>query len=162
LRRNDVMTYPLVPGPRMAYDRNGSGAFYHDGTNPPVKVDQANLVTLNDEADISDLAIPITGSGWALAYGFYLAVMFPQLRDFVAWGGRFGTQGTYVMQTSKDSTNGQNGTWTNISTAISNIAFDPSTPLNRTTYQTASAPGVGAVRFFVTGLNPANAIAYGI
>jgi hypothetical protein len=150
----------------MAYDRNGTSAFYHDGTHPSVQVPANSLVTLNDESDQNDLVIPITGGGWSLTNGFYLAFIFPQLRDLVGWGGRFGTAGTYVLQSSPNSTDGMNGTWTNLTTAINNTAFDPANPLNRTTYSTGGAPGLGAVRFFVTGLNtgsgPAGYTAYGV
>jgi hypothetical protein len=148
-----VPTYPPAPGPRMAYDRNGSAGFLHDGASAPTQLLPAQMASLNDEADVSDLVMP--------AGTQYLAILFPQLRDLAAWGGRFGTQGTYVLQTSTDSTNGQNGTWTSVTGPVSNTAFDPANPLNRTTFMTGSVSGVSAVRFDITGLG-ADMHAYGV
>jgi len=148
-----VPTYPPPPGRRMAYDRNGSAGFYHDGTTAPTMLTPAQMASLNDEADVNDLVMP--------AGTQYLAILFPQRRDLAAWGGRFGTQGTYVLQTSNDTTNGQDGTWTNITGPVSNTSFDPANPLNRTTFMTGSVSGVGAVRFDITGLG-ADMHAYGV
>lgn len=96
--------YPDVPAKRIEYDIDGSAGFSWDNATLTV-LSQANLQTLNDEA---------SGSlGWsANASGKYYGVVFsaPQTLEALYLSGA----GTITIQYSLDTTNGQDGTWTDV------------------------------------------------
>jgi hypothetical protein len=118
-----------------------------------VELTEPQRQKLNDESLASDLSLP-GGSN-------YLTFVFPQKRDIVAIGGRFGDAGTHDIQTSVDTTNGIDGVWTNLALAASNLYFSPVGVSHRTTWSLRNGPGVKGVRFNVSGLG-ADRHAYGV
>lgn len=145
-------SYPDPPAPRMAYDADATVVVTHDGAGNVVELTLAQRKKLNDESLASDLSLP-AGSN-------YLAFVFPQLRDIVAIGARFGDAGTHSIQTSVDTTNGLDGTWTNLAINVDNVFFSPVGTAHRTTWSSRNGPGVKGVRFNVVGLG-ADRHAYG-
>lgn len=93
--------YMDEPGHRIAYDRDGSiVADVNALTGVVTRLDTASVRTLNDETDSTYTAAT------------YLAVCFPIPMDLVAVFVRTTTTtATTVIETSKDSTNGLDGTW---------------------------------------------------
>lgn len=146
-------SFPDPPGLRMAFDRDGSDVVTHNGSAAPTSLVQADRQKINDESMTADVSLP-SGQN-------YLAIIFPNLRDLVALGARFGDAGTYTVETSTDTTNGLDGTWTTLSGASSNTAFDPSGVGHRTTWRALSASAIKAVRFTVSGLG-ADRKVYGV
>lgn len=134
----------------MAYDRDGSVLVVHDGTTA---TQVTGFSAMNDEADTSDYSLPSADS--------YLVVIFPQLRDLAGYAARFGAAGTYIPQYSTNTTNGIDGTWTNLSTAISNTVFDPHGPSHRLNITSQTQAGIKAIRFAVSGLG-ADRTVYGV
>lgn len=145
--------FPDAPGLRMAYDRDATVVVTHDGSAAPVELTESQMQKLNDEAITGDMELPV-GSN-------YLAFVFPQLRDLVAIGARFGDAGTHDIQTSIDTSNGLDGAWVNIAVAVDNLFFNPVGAASRSTWSSRVAPGVKAVRFLVSGL-VADRVAYGV
>lgn len=99
-------SYPDAPGPRMAYDLDGSAAvdIALSGTVNPLSA--ASMQVLNNEA--SDYYTPLDG----------VAILFPQARDIagVLAATRYESG---VIQVSTDTTTGIDGTWSTIGTATS-------------------------------------------
>ena len=138
--------YADVPGPRMAYHRDGSVGFTHTGGGIST-LSGANMIELNDEDS--------SGTGNALLHndsfgaGMYVGVVFPELRDLAGWFV-YAPSGNYngtSFETSVDSTNGLDGTWVNHSTPGSGQYGVASQPGYRTNIQTVSLTGKKAVRF---------------
>lgn len=97
--------YPDVPGRRMAYDRDGSTGFAISHTGGHTVLTTPNLVTLNDESG-SSVTLPHTGDG------NWFGLVFPQLRDIVGLAWSASPHSTSDVQTSVNTTNGADGTWT--------------------------------------------------
>lgn len=133
--------YPDPPGPRMAYDVDGSVGFYYpESTNVIVQLTAGDLATMNDEDnDFWDASI---------FNNQRMGLIFPELRDIVGYfmyfsAGDFGTAG--ILDTSTDTTNGYDGTWT---TRAANWvkSFSPA-PGYRTSFNTLVVSGIKAIRF---------------
>lgn len=137
-------SYPDVPGPRMAYDRDGTAVVSHDGVSALTILSNAEVAALNNELSDTVYALP--------AGDTFICFVFPQLRDLRGWGAGFGGAGTYTPQYSANTTNGIDGTWTNLASAISNTAFGPAGPLHRTAISAVTHNGIIAVRFSIAGL----------
>lgn len=140
-------TYPDPPGPRIAYDRDGTAIFVLDPTLTTATA-QANSVNqaLNDEDTSGTSYLRLNQSQYAL-------FLFPQPMNLTHWA--IWNQTTINHQSginrfeipaavSTNSTNGIDGTWTAITTPE---------PLNtnkatmRTNITSISANGVVALRF---------------
>lgn len=143
-------SYPDVPGRRMAYDRDGTSVvdlYINGGTTSAVSA--ANIGAINDEDSSSYVAFDnaILG-GHTVGLGF----LFPEQRDLVAYHADTNsfisgsTPGAPLqLQWSNNTTNGIDGTWTNI---LTNWADDASSVVSmRDNVRTASASGATAVRF---------------
>lgn len=102
--------YPDAPSWRMAYDRDGTQGVIVSPVNGLTVLTNAQLVTLNNETD-TELAF-----GWAnqSPYIWRLALIFPELRDIDGYFRNISGQGGTV-ETSTDTTNGYDGTWTTLS-----------------------------------------------
>jgi hypothetical protein len=127
--------YPDPPFNRMAWDRDGSQAYQlaNDGLSVARALTSTEIRQLNNETP--EGAVLFAGSA------FYIVVLFPELRDLQAIM-LAAVNNTSVIQTSADTTNGVDGTWTTITTtqaADNPVAY-------RTTIQTETATGVRAVR----------------
>jgi hypothetical protein len=139
--------YPDVPGPRMAYHRDGSAGFFLSEGNVISVLTAGNLQTINDESDSSYQLWPaVSGAGGTATR--YVGMIFPELRDIVGyfyagtapsvWGGS-----SPVVQTSPDSTTGLDGTWT---TAVATTVAGTTVPDYRTGIVPLSLTGKKAIR----------------
>lgn len=146
--------YADIPNYRMAYDVDGSTGFFVDPNNIPSALTLANLQTLNDE----------TNSQYAPVYSqpvtIYEGLIFPQNRDitalFVALGISFGGL-TLDTETSTDTTNGFDGTWTRRVTASAYRGGGAIKPEYRTQITTGlSYTNVKAFRLRLTGTSGSN------
>lgn len=123
--------YPDVPGPRMAYDRDGTEVLTANGTAMTI----AQLQSLNDEN--------IDASTVSITTGQYLVFVFPQPRDIVGIFGRTTVSSITKIEMSTNTTNGQDGTWTEV------VAdFSDGTPAYRNDIRAFTIVGARAVRFF--------------
>lgn len=135
--------YPDVPAPRMAYDTDGTvGLLINAGDNSITVFSQTDLNTLNDDSD------SIRGIGQRILWR--ITFLFPQARDI---GGYFlGVDGYRTpepreFQTSTDTTNGVDGTWTTIANPM---AYNRNVvPYYRSEINAVSATAVTAVRLNV-------------
>lgn len=121
--------YPDVPGNRMAYHRDGSVGFFIDNANVVSSLTTGNLQTINDESDTSYQLWPAVSSGGPTNTR-YVGVIFPELRDIVAYfragtsPGLFGGPAPF-LQTSPDSNTGLDGTWTTVDTSAASSTTVP-------------------------------------
>lgn len=146
-------SYPDVPAPRMAYDRDGSIGFWHFNSTPTVLTDP-QMANMNDE--VFDAVTNPGGSGDP-GETPYVGIIFPELRDIAAVGFVQGSNGnTTIVETSGDTTNGLDGTWTEQIDDMDNYptagAFRPDPPYYRTTMVLLSVAGVKAIRFVRSNL----------
>ncbi len=141
-----VGLYPDAPGRKFAYDADGSVGFgHHVPSNVVSSLTAAQITTLNGEA--GGVAY---GSGQSLYDNQTqrLGFIFPELRDIVGvhcgiyYGGTTIGQAT-SFETSVDTTNGIDGTWTTRTVPVRSTAF-------RTGIQTYIIAGVKAVRWSAT------------
>lgn len=131
--------YPDVPAARMAWDIDGSVAVKISSSNVITTLTQANATALNDESDST------TYNGGGISGTTRVAVIFPELRDIVGIFLRT-DYGTVTYETSTDTTNGLDGTWT----ARTSLTKPSSTiPNYRSEIALQSISGVKAVRFSV-------------
>lgn len=130
--------YPDAPAPKMQYDLDGTSAFYSTSGGAPVVAD-GDRATWNDET---------SQNGNMVGLRQYVGLIFPELRDIIAYGFRQQMTNGVVhnVQTSTDTTNGIDGTWTTRET-ISGQAFSAGTPSFRTTYYGPGGIAAGAVPF---------------
>ena len=104
--------YPDAPGPRLAYDRDGSTGFTITATGTLAQLTAAQMKALNDE-DGSSNATPDLGK----LLGSYTGILFATPHDIVAitnaqMMARHGAHRAPGIQVSSNTTNGQDGTWT--------------------------------------------------
>ena len=95
--------YPDVPGPRLAYDRDGSIGFYNDGG-------VISLMSPSDLATINDESTSQIGDNTTRVYG----LIFPELRDLKGYyfsSSSGGDEPIRAVETSVNTTNGIDGTW---------------------------------------------------
>lgn len=101
-------TYPAATRPRRGYDTDGSAVFVVDGVVSTPALD----------ADITELNQSSEGGGVAVSTNEWLAIVFPVRLTidamFLAHGGTSDT--TLNVETSLNSTNGQDGTWASAGT----------------------------------------------
>lgn len=150
--------YPTPPNHRMAYDRDGSQAFdFQTGTGGQAlhNYSTAQMQQLNQEA-VAQISGSDTAGGTFHNYGTTcVGVVFPELRDVYAYFYSETTTNAIAgnFQYSTNTTNGQDGTWTNAQalTAIQSPAGDSW----RTGIQTltTSISGAKGVRVAYTNAN---------
>lgn len=129
--------YADVPGPKMYYERDGSALVDWGGT----PISAGNITTLNDES-MSNV-VGMTGNGTQ-----YVAVIFPQLRDLAGVWWQISDAafvGSWLTQTSVNTTNGIDGTW------VTQTAVSPATG---TTFRTSiTALAVAGIKGVRVGIN---------
>lgn len=123
-------SYSDVPGPRMAYDRDGSQGF-RQGGGYVTSMSAAHMTIWNNEAG-DDIG----------AFGENPGIIFPELRDIVGICVQM-NDGYGGMQTSTDTTNGLDGTWAWLAGANHGNTTGSN---HRTTWSAVSATGVKAVK----------------
>lgn len=143
-------SYPDVPEYRFAYDLDGSAIVHYANTGTGLITTASS--TVRSYVNRSVIGANVTqridigsNSGWAV-------IMFPETRsisgyfistyDTVPSGGR-------TLETSVDTTNGQDGTW--VTRESSYVRHDgrnlESTPYYRTAINAVSWPEIKAIRF---------------
>jgi len=133
--------YPDAPGPRMAYDIDGTLGELVTSGGVVTSLSAANMAYLNDENNTNGIAVS--------QYG-HLVLIFPQLRDIVGTFVRDTTGSGNVscpISVSSDTTNGIDGTWATLRYNAINSSIVPD-------YRTViadSAVGVKAIR--ISGVN---------
>lgn len=138
--------YPDTPGPRLAYDRDGTQLFRvaANGTGSPTSTTQQQLIDTNKES----------GNGTGNFGDDYACLIFPEPRDLVgiwAVGTNGGPSATNMTsQVSTDTTNGVDGTWVNWLSFTVAANYKPSF---RTHIATGAANGVIAIRVKQVGLS---------
>lgn len=139
--------YPDAPGARMAWDRDGTQAFYIDGANNVSKYAQGSMSAFNSESDNRVVEYNGTGNG----YNRFL-LMFPEKRDllgyFVRWSSsyEYGALSLQLVEVSPDTTTGVDGAWTAVT--LGGNTKGPAKPNYRTGIQALSGiTNIKAVRF---------------
>jgi hypothetical protein len=149
--------YPDVPAARMPYDIDNTQVVKISETGVITALSGAQMLTLNNESN-DEQQIGTGGNG-----SYYLAFIFPELRDLAAYyvnGGVSFVAAAANLETSTDTTNGQDGTWTS-----RDSAFDYSTSSlygvdARNSITTLSVTGIKAMRFKVTVSNTPSYFAF--
>lgn len=103
--------YPDVPTRRIPYDRDGSAGFYAQNSSTAVALSAGQMQNLNVEAGVSALLTSSFSSG---ANTGFVGFIFPQNMDIVAYYIQYLDMVVYDYQTSTNTTNGTDGTWTSI------------------------------------------------
>lgn len=96
--------YMDAPNDRVAWDRDGSLLTLVHSTNAVTMLDATARRTLNSEG--SDRLSYATNNGY-----YMVAVVFPEPMDCTSVFLAGSTDITWVLETSKDTTNGLDGTW---------------------------------------------------
>lgn len=125
--------YPDFPGPRIAYDKDGSQVYQVSTSNVVTAYSQAQATAWNNETN--------GGSGLG---GAYLLIIFPVLMDLVGVYLCAGGLGATIV--SSDTTNGIDGTWTTTPT-IPSSPISAISPYYRTQINPVSLSGVKAIKF---------------
>lgn len=139
-------TYPDAPGPRIAYDRDGTAVFTGvTSTGVITPMSATNIANLND--DSVSTTIP------SISSGSFVLFMFPQPTDVTHWVRSSGGS-TPTTEVSSNTTNGIDGTWV----AVTSSASATTNTELRTGYVAVTAPGATAFRIKVSGIVAFNAI----
>jgi hypothetical protein len=136
--------YPDVPGPRMALDL--------DGTQVYTIVN--GVVTQATAAQVAQLTSETAGNGFGVGTSTTngaVLFMFPEKRDVVGYyadidSGNWGLAGPPSVQTSVDTTNGVDGTWTAQAALVTTDKPTPPKPSYRTAIQTVAWNGIRAIK----------------
>lgn len=131
--------YPDAPAPRMAFDCDGSVGFIlsGNGTGSSTQMTAGEMSNLNDET-ASTVTLP---GGGTYSWG----IIFPQLRDVIGITHAITNGWSSQVQTSTDTTNGLDGTWTTQLASLPTPA-DLSAVGMRMNVQTVAWSGVKCVR----------------
>ena len=141
--------YPDAIGPRIPYDRDGTVGIKYDIAAGGTITDMgtATLVGINDEST--------GGATWSHGGGSnntYSGFIFPVLTDFmgyfILYSGNASGWTSGSIETSTNTTNLSDGTWTQI--AASHTINSTVTPTYRTAQVSLSANGIKAIRFHYT------------
>lgn len=133
--------YPDAPSWRMAYDRDGTQGVIINPVNSLTVMTNAQLIAMNDEDD-SDM-----GFGWSnmSPYVWKICLIFPELRDIDGYFRNIAGQGGSV-ETSVDTTNGFDGTWTTLASP-GTTGLSVTKPAFRTNIASSTALAKRAIRF---------------
>ena len=135
-------SYVDVPGPRLAYDRDGSSGFYINTNGVISSMTTTDLQNINNENGAA------TDTNTGAVHNSYHGIIFSEKHDLVGlyYAGEIangGVQRACLFQTSPDTTNGQDGTWTNLTTITRRSVVMPEP---RTQITAVSASGVRGIR----------------
>lgn len=143
-----VGLYPDLPGPRLAYDRDGTALVKLDGSNAnPIMLANSNLITMNNES----------GDYYQMDYNSAIAFVFPTLRDITKLMIAEAQSGyrNPGLQKSTNTTNGSDGTWNNVGSGALSAVYsgDPNIMLRTQSFQDLGTDclGVKAIRFLGAG-----------
>lgn len=129
--------YPDAPSWRMAIDRDGTQGYLISSANVVTQLSAAQMQYLNDETTSS------------VAVADRLMLIFPELRDidayFVAADGTSSFAASYVVEVSANTTNGLDGTWTQIGSSTT-ANSDPVVPQYRSSVVSVTQLAKRAIR----------------
>jgi hypothetical protein len=133
--------YPDPSSWRMALDRDGSQITYGSESGAVANLSAGSLITAGDDSSATTVNLTFGGGDEVI----FIAVIFPELRDIDGYAVFTTASPDWVVQTSTNTTNGQDGTWTTI-----NASYDPpnNTSAWRTAYTSGTALAVLAIRFY--------------
>jgi len=139
--------YPDVPSWRIPWDKDGTQVYWNGDNifDPPLgPVSNANMRIMNDEND-STVAFGYPASN----YNFTAMFLFPQPMNIYALFASLpydnGSSGPAMVQYSRNTTNGVDGTWTD---TVNPTDYSVVNPYWRTSITTISgATSVTAMRF---------------
>lgn len=137
------MPFPGPVGYRMPYDTDGTiGFYYQDGLSSVSTLSNAQLIAWNNES--TDVAFGL--GNWAT---YKVGLIFPELRDIQGFYINLQAAGS-SLQTSADTTNGYDGTWT---TRLTSPTMDTGSAVGfwRQNAQTLAVVGVRAIRYTTNG-----------
>lgn len=135
-------TYPAAPDHRMAYDIDGSlGYYYPGGGGATTTLNSGQMSAWNNETN-SDYAVSFGSNG------YYTGLIFPELRDMSGFMVQTNYSSPQQFQTSTDSTNGQDGTWTTRIAGVFPTSDNSPKEEFRTTIQGLIVSGIKAVKFY--------------
>lgn len=150
--------YPDVPGPRMPYDRDGTtGLRILPSVGTVSQLTALEMAALNDQSGSQVLGHDVNGLQRGICF------IFPEQRDIVGcWVTKRQDSAFSItpnaLQSSNDTTNGIDGTWTTVVTpwtaettpSTAGATFPVSKPLMRTSILAAVAGPVRALRWLGT------------
>lgn len=142
--------YVDVPSRRMPYDADGTVGLWIPDNSPVTEISAVNMTELNDEdgVNINLTADNVVG---------YIAHIFPELREFAGYfiAKHTGGHGGFgELETSPDTTNGIDGTWTQRSADINDrILVIPDYRTFITSFAVAAQRGVRVRKNSIAGGN---------
>jgi len=149
--------YPDVPAPKMALDKDGTQWFGITPAGVVSTVPSANVATMTGAFNVN---VPDSNTQYLPSSntpGGKVAVVFPEARDLAALFtasstlvDNYQSQHFVKVETSTNTTNGQDGTWTQLLAPYSPPMY--AVPAYRTSILTAAATGIRGVRVVQTSL----------
>lgn len=138
-------SFPAPVGYRMPYDTDGTVGFYfQSGASAVTNLTSPQLIAWNNESVDTGLNVP---GVWA---NFYVGLIFPELRDIQGFYINV-QQGGSTLQTSADTTNGYDGTWTTRLTSPTMDNGNTAPGFWRQNAQTLAVVGVRGIRYLTNG-----------
>lgn len=141
--------YADPPGPRIMYDIDGTAVYWavdSGGVGGVVTaLSGASLTAMNNESE--DTYPAPTSSNWSLI------MIFPVAMDIIAYhysarsGWSVSGYGPSSLERSNDTTNGIDGTWTNVTSTIVGNSSSQVSPTYRNSITSLSIANVKAIRF---------------
>jgi hypothetical protein len=140
--------YPDAPGARMSWDRDGSIAATISDAGTVSPISGAAMLSLNGEVNATNVVVHNSAGG-----GSRFGILFPELRDIigylVCWGGIGGEPQITTLETSVDTTNLFDGSWTTQANPYSVSSAGDKTAM-RTSIDALALTGIKAIRWRVT------------
>lgn len=141
-------TFPDVPGSRIPYDIDGTAAVVYMIAGGSVSTaTNSDLRKINNNSSYGNVdfrSYPGNGNN------FYLTFLFPEPRTITGYyinSNSTTPSGGRVIATSTNSTTGQNGTWTNVTSAyVNNLDTVQVAPLYRSSIQTVNWANITGLR----------------
>lgn len=141
--------YPDVPSWRMAYDRDGT-QFFRLLNGVVTQLTSGEVSAMNDE---DPDAAPVTSN--EVPNGSLIAI-FPEVRDLdgfycVAWTLARDRNASITVYVSADTTNGVDGTWTQLIASYASPYSSSIVPGYRTAIKSVTALAIKGVKVSLTG-----------
>lgn len=147
--------YADVPGHRMALDRDGTNMYVISSTNVVTQLTGPQVVDVSNEVNGGVFVCGQNENG-------SLLVIFPELRDIVGYylNVAGGNTDLVLLDSSPDSTNGVDGTWTPLSPSVGyNENIQPG---YRTHISALSLTGIRCMRFHYHASAPTYGASLGV
>ncbi len=145
-------SFPDVPGYRFLTDIDGTlGLVYKQPSGPIKTISQTHMSYFNREETHNGGAyrVDLSHSTYASGAKTYAVFVFPEMRNITGYFIYANPSIPNTIETSTDTTNGQDGNWTTVEPSYSYVpahTIQQSSPLHRSDIQTVDWPNVKAVR----------------